>query len=298
MNKKNLLVLVVIILFSEAIGFAQGAQRGARIVLQQDSTSANLKFLDANEKEIKTIELTLPGKSEIKETRKSHPKLKREALVKGISSRKAVVSKAGENALVLDTISETLIPETDEEKKAIGDTDADYLQTTSEVSYLDLNGNTLWKKRTPKNMEFIDAKISEDGQRVAFVQSYVMGGLEGDEPYERLIVMNKIGDKLFEFPGKRDELRLSNGVSISPAGRYVGVVGQNEKRKEITLFFDLQNKTRWIVEQSYVISTISDNGIAKISYPNPNIKETDSYEKKIKEGIITETINLKLVLGE
>lgn len=300
MGKKNILtwVTAVLLVFTAVHGFAQEEKNGPKIVLEEDAKTPKLRFLDATGKETNMILLAIPPAIEIKEVRKKHGRLKKEALIKEINEKRAIVSKDGKHALLIEMSYETFVPETAEEKKAIGDTDADYLSTTSQITLYDVNGNAIWKKQASKNLNIVDAAISDDGQLSAFIQAYMMGGTDEGEPYEKLVVVDATGKELFKFPNERGKYRLRDKVSMSPQGRYIGVNGHIEYGEEITLFFDLKNKTMREEKRIFVISSIGDNGIAKISYPNPNIKDSDSYEKKIKEGILTETINLKLFLGE
>lgn len=268
MRKKNLLtwVTAVLLVFTAVHGFAQEEKKGPKIVLEENAQTGKLRFIDDTGKEVKTIQLAIPPAIEIKEVRKKHSRLKKEALIKEINEKRAVVSKDGKRALLIEMSYETFVPETAEEKKAIGDTDADYLSTTSQIKLYDINGNVIWKKQASKNMNIIDAAISEDGESTAFIQAYTMGGTDEGEPYEKLVVIDAAGKELFKFPDVRGKYRLRERVSMSPNGRYIAVNGHIEYAEEITLFFDLINKTSWQATERYRIKRISNDGVAEVGF--------------------------------
>jgi len=155
------------------------------------------------------------------------------------------------------------------------------------LQYLDSRGSILWTIKTPKNMGISNFKIADNGEIVAYIQSYEIGGIDINEPYEKLIVVDREGKLKIIFPKKRGNYRLMGDLIISPNGHYLYVRGRIEYKNEVSLFFDLTKGTFWQADSKYNPYKIEDNGVAYTSY----------YDKQTK-GISNETIDLKKFIGE
>ena len=269
----------------------KGLEKDEKVEVEEIK-SPKIKFVNESGKVIKEILLSNPGSDKwaihIKNAKKPHPRLKEPHLIEEVLTRDAVVSKNKTNAVIIETISEALVPETEEEEKAMDGTDAGFLGTKSFIKYLDAFGNIIWEKQTPQNMVAGSVKISDDGEVIAFLQGYVMGGLAEEEPGEKLLVYNKKGQELFKLPDKREDnyhnLRLEN---ISPSGKYLGVagsIGYGKGRKDFTLFYNTQTKKFWSTNENYRVVNLMDNGQCRVGY------------RDAKKG--TKWINLKEYLGD
>jgi len=260
-------VVVSMVLTAGNSGAGKAEEPG--IMLQHDR--GKLVFVDESGKTIKEIELIKPGSEKgMPVVKKKHARLKASPSIKEGRSGDAVVSKNKDFALMIETLTEWIVPETEEEVAAMKDTDKDYFSTQVTIKYFDKQGNVLWEKQPPLNMVVErGALISYDGNVVAYIQTYEMGGLRESEPFERLMVFDKSGKELLVFPERRGEFNSIREMTLSsPSGRYVSFVGMLAQTRPqfVAAFFDLQNKTSWITDEAYYVKRLSDDGSCTVGY--------------------------------
>jgi hypothetical protein len=243
-----------------------------------------MKFVDANDNVIKEIDIKTGIQREV---RRSHPKLKKPHLMEEYIARYVAMSSDGQYALFSESLSEGIVPETEQEKKSMMDTDAGDLGTTTAVRYYDVKGNILWERQTPPDMRVNKALISNDGKVVAYIQDFIgTGNRKETEPPTKLVVVDKGGREIIIFPVSHGEnvLRANPDMAMSPSGRYLSVQGRKGIERA-NFFVDVKNKTMWVSDEHYYVRNIEDSGQAEVLYMD--VKKTD---RKV--------INLKQHLGD
>lgn len=243
-----------------------------------------MKFVDANGNVVKELDIKTGIQREVT---KSHPKLKKPHLMEEYITRYVAVSQDGKHSLYSESLSEGIVPETEQEKKSMMDTDAGDLGTTTVVKYYDAKGNTLWERQTPGDMRVSEALISSDGNVVAYIQEFKgIGYLQGNQSPTELVVVDKGGKKIFSFPPVSGEYLYWEGskIQMSSSGQYLSAAGW-KRDHHVNFFFDTRGKTTWISDEYYAVWNIKDDGHAEVSYVDVK-----------KPG--RKTIDLKLYLGE
>ena len=233
-----------------------------------------MKFIDKQGKVLKELHLTMSDKPDIKEvTRKIHGIEKNVVESKEITG---ILSKENNYALVNTHRSLIRIEGGD----------------IVDLEYYSIDGKVLWSKQLPENMGIANQKVSENGEIVAYIQGFITGNLDAREYYEKLVVINKKGEEIMNYPKKRDDVRLRNDISMSDNGCYIGISLTTKNNQIVSMFFDVLNNKSWVSEKHYVVNSISNNGIlnANIVTFNPhNLKEVTRKE---------EIVDLKSVFRE
>jgi hypothetical protein len=204
-----------------------------------------------------------------------------------------------------NTVNKIIFTENDEAVKSNNDKYVLLLENSKRFSLYDNSGTKLFEKSFDEHRLGYASNGSmtvSDNGTVAIIEGNSFDFDESLNPSLR--VFDASGKEILTKPYVQGQFSVIDRVNLSNNGRYLAVradvykiVNIHVKMATKTVFFDLINGTEWIGEQSYVIDKITDYGIVTASFPNPLIKNSDTREKKLKEGTLNITIDLKQYLG-
>jgi hypothetical protein len=192
----------------------------------------------------------------------------------------AIIEDAGDRAFIDEEQKEHLLYEG---------------ETTGKVKLYDAQGKMLFEKQLPKGRGTSGKEVvAENGE--AFAVNTFDTIRETNEPRNIVFVFDKNGQVILTIPSKEDgkKYNVYELEKISANGKYLAVSLSSGTR-----FYNLKNGKFWDALREYNVKEIRNDGIIEAYYRNPAIKETDSYEKRVKEGILKENpIDLNKYIGD
>lgn len=171
-----------------------------------------------------------------------------------------------------------------------------------EVALYGTDGTLLYEKQFPQGVGFPNGK-----RQITVSDTGIVALIGENDPMEgnywtKLYVYDKAGAMILTYPDDKTIIGspYEDEFEISPNGRYLSARVRFPYPEGIVMvFFDLKKKVWWKSKRDYAVYYVDDNGVAHVSYPNPNIPD-GSMRKQVKEEdlIIEEYVYLKKHLGD
>ena len=149
------------------------------------------------------------------------------------------------------------------------------------LEYYDAAGNVLWSKKFPKNKIISAFAISEDGKKVATIDTCVECDHMSPEGLQSLLgfaLYNEKGEEILHFPNgpKGEGYSPHSQIIMSPSGKYISVETSDENHNNIPVFIDAEEKSFYIYNNSQAsVPEIPNDGIVAISFWGPETKTID-----------------------
>jgi|SRR3989339_24642 len=233
-----------------------------KLIKSIELNEPKLKFIDSKGNIVEQIELVGYGKPSLEEIKIEKVDGK-EIKINQTLSRRIKLPKDRTFVALVESVDRRLANETG--NKEINQENQRRIQLgyKDTLEYYDKDGRQLFQKGTPLNMAISDIVVSDDGNIIAFIQSYTIGEAAENEPYQKLRVYSKDGKELLKYPENQESIQFTAGMALSPDGKYlqVSIIG-------FDLFFDTQGNLFGQIPAKSAPYWIDNNGIATIRNPD------------------------------